>query len=99
MGRAGRPAALHTKLKDEPAHESDARIGTWPRDELERMDREFVERLEQAIARGEEHAPSLERLIKAPRAAGPAPSRRPRAAQAVLPQIDIRATANHEYAL
>jgi hypothetical protein len=58
MGRAGRPTALHTKLKDEPAHESDARIGTWPRDELERMDREFVARLEQAIARGEEYAPS-----------------------------------------
>jgi hypothetical protein len=37
MGRAGRPVLLNSKLKREPAHESDARVGSWPRDRLERM--------------------------------------------------------------
>jgi hypothetical protein len=55
MSRAGRPVLLNSKLRCEPAHESDARIGAWPRAKLEAMDRRFVERLERAIARGEEH--------------------------------------------
>jgi hypothetical protein len=42
MGRAGRPTALHTRLKDEQPQEADARVGTWPREQLERMDARFV---------------------------------------------------------
>jgi hypothetical protein len=53
--RSGRPTALHSKLKDEQPQEADARVGCWPQYELEAMDRKFVQRVERAIARGQEH--------------------------------------------
>jgi hypothetical protein len=55
MSRAGRPPLLDNKLRREPAQESDGRVGSWAREEFERMDRKFVARLARAIARGEEH--------------------------------------------
>lgn len=54
MGRAGRPVLLNSKLKREPAYESDGLQGAWSREQLERMDRRFVERLERAIRTGQE---------------------------------------------
>jgi hypothetical protein len=59
MARPGRPVLLDgSKLKREDARDSDAQQGTWPREQLERMDARFIERLERAIARGEERRPA-----------------------------------------
>jgi hypothetical protein len=57
----GRPRTLlswTSYFKDEPEHPDDARDGLWSRARLEAMDRKFVARLERAIERGEEHAPT-----------------------------------------
>jgi len=58
MARAGRPSDPHSRLKDAPGSESDARIGSWPHERLVQMDQRFVERVTRAIERGEERPPS-----------------------------------------
>jgi hypothetical protein len=73
MGRPGRPVLLDgSKLKREQAQASNARVGSWPRQRLERMNEKFVARLERAIERGEEQRPDADR--RAPRAGRPAAS-------------------------
>jgi hypothetical protein len=49
----GRPPDPFSKLKCEVG-ENDGRVGTWPHERPLQMDRKFVERLERAIARGDE---------------------------------------------
>ena len=53
---AGRPRAA---LKDVPAEPGDEQHGAWPREELQKMDRRFVERRKRAIARGKERPSCL----------------------------------------
>ena len=59
MGHTGRPTMLHTKLKDAPSRESDAR-GPWSHEQLEWMNDRFAARLQRAIKRGDERRQSDE---------------------------------------
>ena len=43
---------------DAPPQPGDEVVGGWSRERLERMNRKFVDRLERAIARGEERKPA-----------------------------------------
>jgi hypothetical protein len=45
--------------RGEVEHADDGREGLWPRHQLENMDRCFVERVERAIARGNERLPCV----------------------------------------
>jgi hypothetical protein len=58
MGRTGdndKRLRHESKIGDP---EPDDAQGTWPRHELEKMDRHFVERVVRAIARGQERSQS-----------------------------------------
>ena len=50
------PCDGRSQLATAPCEPGDEQEGTWPRDQLMRMDARFCERLERAIARGKEHA-------------------------------------------
>ena len=51
----GRPPHLRCKILERPEPD-DAVVGSWPRERLLEMDQRFVERLERAIAAGDEPA-------------------------------------------
>ena len=50
----GRPPHLRCKILERPEPD-DAVVGSWPRERLLEMDARFVERLERAIAAGDEN--------------------------------------------
>lgn len=57
--RSGLAASYATStLVNAPYEPGDEQVGAWPRDALERMNRRFAERLERAIASGQEHQPA-----------------------------------------
>jgi hypothetical protein len=66
MARAGRPPSFHSRLKCEAAHADDARDGLWPREKLERMDARFIQRVEKAIASGQEQPLQFHEMKKPP---------------------------------
>jgi len=47
----GRPPHQHHSKSDEPQW-YDAQVGTWPREQLERMNERFADRLERAVRSG-----------------------------------------------
>jgi hypothetical protein len=53
-GRRGRRSDLNSKIKNAPHERGDEQEGTWPRDQLVRMDAKFCRTVERAIARGAE---------------------------------------------
>ena len=55
--RHEQPCDGRSQLATAPCEPGDEQQGTWPRDQLMRMDARFCERLERAIARGKEHTP------------------------------------------
>jgi hypothetical protein len=60
MSRTGRPSDPRSKLKSEDPRQGDGREGLWSRARLEQMDARFVQRVERAIARGDERLPESE---------------------------------------
>jgi hypothetical protein len=56
--RNGLVPSYANMLVNAPYEPGDEQVGAWPRDALERMNRRFAERLERAIASGQEHQPA-----------------------------------------
>jgi len=65
-GKSGRPPHQHHSKQDSPQPYDD-QIGVWPREQLERMDRRFVDRVERAIAAGDENPAAAINGANAPR--------------------------------
>jgi hypothetical protein len=53
--RHEQPCDGRSQLATAPCEPGDEQEGTWPRDQLVRMDARFVRAVERAIANGEEH--------------------------------------------
>jgi hypothetical protein len=58
MARSGGRPRGGSKLVAMPTTENDGLNGQWSREQIERMDADFVAQMERAIASGREHAPT-----------------------------------------
>src|SRR5262245_10866231 len=61
-GMSTKPGEPYLNGRNAPSQPGDEQVGGWPRDQLMRMDARFCERLEHAIANGEEHTPNMKAL-------------------------------------